>query len=374
MSRVVVIGGIPDSLIHLRGPLIGALVRAGHRVTAMAGSRGEPWVEEELAELGAVFATYPLDRTGKGPLADVATLQGLVKRFRELEPDVVIAYTAKPVIWGALAARRARVPTFHAMITGLGDQFTSSGKGRLSGWLIPALYRRALLSVDTVIFQNTDDRDFFLARRLVRKEQAACVAGSGIDLQLWQKTPLPSGPPRFLMIARMVASKGMREYAEAARRVRLDHPEVKFVLAGPLEKGIRGVPLAELEAWHESGAIEYLGNLQKVRETMLKTHVYVLPSYYGEGLPRTILEAMATGRPVLSTHNVGCRDAVEDGVTGRLIPPRDTDALEAELRWFLAHRDRWEAMGNAGRQRVETRFDAHKVCLDLLDITGLAAA
>jgi len=373
MAHVVVIGGIPDSLIHLRGPLIGALVRAGHRVTAMAGARGEPWVEEELLELGASFVTYPLDRTGKGPLADVATMRGLVKRFRELKPDTVIAYTAKPVIWGALAARRARVPHFHAMITGLGDQFTG-GKGRLSGWLIPALYRRALLSVDTVIFQNTEDRDFFLSRRLVQPEQTACVAGSGIDLGLWHQVPLPAGPPRFLMIARMVASKGMREYHEAARRIRKDYPDVKFVLAGPLEKGARAVGLDELEAWHESGVIEYLGNLQKVRATMLETHVYVLPSYYGEGLPRTILEAMASGRPVLSTHNVGCRDAVEDGVTGRLIPPRDADALEAELRWFLQNRDAWERMGNAGRRRVETHFDAHKVCIDLLGITGLAAS
>jgi len=371
--KVVLIGGIPESLVLFRGPLIAALVEAGHEVTAFAG-RAEPWVEAELVRLGARFVTYPLDRAGTGLRSDISTYRGLKARLRETAPDVVIAYTAKPVIWGALAARRAGVPIFHAMITGRGEQFDAAGPLGLRATLLRALYRRALARTRSVVFQNEEDRAFFVAEGLVAEGRTALVAGSGVDLDFWREAPLPEGPPTFLMVARLLVAKGVREYAEAARLVRQDRPDVRFLLIGAAETGARGVPLAEVNAWHEAGAIEYLGTRPNVRDALVDSHVLVLPSYYGEGVPRTILEAMATGRPVLSTDNVGCRDAVVHGVTGRLVAPRDADALSGGVHRMLAESASWAAMGRAGRQRAEDVYDVKKVNARLLEITGLAAA
>jgi len=371
--KVVLIGGIPESLVLFRGPLIAALVAAGHEVTAFAG-RAEPWVEAELARLGARFVTYPLDRAGTGLGSDLSTFRGLTARLRQAAPDAVIAYTAKPVIWGALAARRAGVPIFHAMITGRGEQFDSAGPFGLRATLLRALYRRALARTRSVIFQNEEDRAFFVAEGLIAESRTALVAGSGVDLDFWQEAPLPEGPPTFLMVARLLIAKGIREYAEAARLVRRDRPDARFLLIGAAETGTRGVPLAEVNAWHEAGVIEYLGTRPNVRDALVGSHVLVLPSYYGEGVPRTILEAMATGRPVLSTDNVGCRDAVVHGVTGRLVVPRDADALADGVRRLLAESATWAVMGRAGRQRAENVYDVTKVNARLLEITGLAAA
>ena len=370
--KIVVLGGNPDSLTRFRGPLIGKMVELGHRVTAMAGSESETSTCQ-LKTLGAAFESFPLQRKGTGLQADLATCLYLTRRFKELKPDLVFAYTVKPVVWGGLACRLARVPAFHALITGLGEQFdTSSVKRRLLGTVISTLYKGSLKQATTVIFQNDDDKLTLISRGCVSPERAYKINGSGVDLTKYHQQPLPPGPPVFLTMSRLIIAKGLRELAAAAKIVKKRHPDVVFRLACVEESGPNAIPLSEVQDWDTRGIIEYLGQVPDAVQPMQSSHVYILPSYYGEGVPRTILEAMAIGRPVISTNNVGCRDAVADGFTGKLIESRSVDALVSCITWYLENSDQWPVQAKAGRQRAEQLYDVNKVNESLLRIMQLA--
>ena len=371
--KIILIGGVPESLVRFRGPLIERFVSLGHDVLAMAGSAHEP-TTRELERLGARFATFPLGRSRTGPFEDLATCYRLAAVFRAERPDLVLAYTAKPVVWGGIAARLAGVPAFHALVTGLGGQFAGEGGGarRWLGGLLERLYRLALARARTVTFQNEEDRQTFVSCGIVERGQTRRVHGSGVDLSQYPPSPLPGGAPVFLMVARFLAAKGVREYAAAARLTAREFPDARFLLVGVAESGPLAVPLAEIEAWHEEGVLEHLGYLDDVGEAMAGCHVFVLPSYYGEGLPRTILEAMATGRPVLTCDNVGCRDAVEHDGNGLVVPPRDGRALARGMQELLARRDEWPAMADRGLALARERYDVHRVNDELVEILGLA--
>ena len=387
--RVVIAGSTPKSLVRFRGRLIGRIAAAGHEVVALAAHRDRAF-ETELSALGARSGTFPVQRRGLNPFRDLGTCLALRRRFRRERAELVFAYTAKPVVWGGIAARLAGVPRFHAMLTGLGGLFSGdSPRRRLAARALGALYRGALRRADSVIFQNADDRETFVARGIVARERTRLVHGSGVDLGFYARRPLPPGPPTFACAARLIGSKGLREYAAAARVVRAEFPEVRFRLAGRFEEGGDALSSAELERWREEGAVDFVGELPDTRELLAGCHVFVLPSYYGEGLPRTLLEALAVGRPVLTCDSVGCRDVVVPGVgeagvgedgnggpggvrgNGRLVPPRDVDALVAALRWFLAHRDAWEAMAGRSHALARERYDVDAVNRAMLDILGL---
>jgi glycosyltransferase involved in cell wall biosynthesis len=180
-----------------------------------------------------------------------------------------------------------------------------------------------------------------------------------------------SSSPTFLLIARLLHEKGIREYAQAARKVKKRYPDAVFNLLGPADPSPDGVPLEEVQKWHDQGVIRYLGATNDVRPHLSVCHIYVLPSYYGEGLPRTIIEAMATGRPILTTDNVGCRETVIPGENGFLVPVRDVDALAERMIWFIEHREEWERMGRRSREMAEERFDVRIINRELMGIMGL---
>lgn len=369
--KIAIIGGVPESLRGFRGALISRLCRMGHEVTGLAGEDNDE-VRRWLAKRGAGFASYPMQRQQTNPLWDLRTCFALYRWLRQEKPDLVLAYTAKPVIWGGTAARLAGIEQFHALITGLGNQFNSeTTRQRLMASLMKPLYRLALGPARTVIFQNRDDQQRLVGLGLVRPGQARRVNGSGVNLAFFTPSDLPDGPPVFLTIARLIGAKGLREYAAAARHIRKEFPGVRFQLVGPFEKGSDALSEAEVRQWDAEGTLEYLGTVADAREVMARCHVYVLASYYGEGLPRTILEAMAVGRPVLTTDNVGCRDAVSPGVTGQQVQPRSVAALVEGLRWFLCNQDQWSRMGQQGRARVESEFDVERVNDAMLQILDL---
>ncbi len=371
--KIAVIGGIPDSLTRFRGELIREMIARGHEVHALAGSE-LPDVTAELTALGARFHRYPLARTGTSPREDLATLFALYRWFRRERPDIVLAYTAKPVIWGGLAARLAGIRGFHALITGLGQQFSrESTPARAERILVP-LYRQALKRARRVIFQNRDDRQLFLDKQLVDDSQTALVDGSGVSLEDYPPAPLPPAPPmRVLMVARLLLAKGVRDYIAAARELRRRQLPIRLALVGFLENGPETIAADELEEWLNEDVIDFLGELPHVSEAMAQCHVYCLPSRYGEGVPRTILEAMAVGRAVVSTDNVGCRDAVIHGETGLLVPVGDGAALVEALATLCNDVDRCRQMGAAGRKRAESRYDVKIVNRKMLNLLGLEA-
>ncbi|MDN5881511.1 MAG: glycosyltransferase family 4 protein [Nitrosospira sp.] len=234
-----------------------------------------------------------------------------------------------------------------------------------------ALYRHAFGRCTRVLFQNPDDRDEFVARRVVDGEKCALVNGSGVDLDVFRLTPLPAGGGTiFLLIARLLGDKGIREYAQAAALVRRSYPEARFWLVGPGDPSPDAISETEVKGWEQSGAIEYFGEAADVLPFLEKGAVYVLPSYR-EGTPRTVLEAMAVGRPVITTDAPGCRETVADGDNGYLVPVRNVEALAEAMCRFLDNPELIKQMGRRSREIAEERFDVHKVNKQMLAAMGL---
>lgn len=361
-KRVVVIGGWAPSLIQFRGPLLAAMVARGHQVIAMAAD-GTPAVTAGLAALGVPFEPIQLERTGIDPIADAQAIRALARRLAALGPDLVVGYTIKPVIYGSLAARLARVPHRAAMITGLGSALASvrSPRQRVVAAVARRLYRLGLAQCEVVIFQNTDDRDE-LARTgaLPAGARTAIVRGSGVDLAHYAPSPLPPGPPVFLFLGRLLRDKGIAEYVEAARLVRARHPEATFQIAGWFDPNPESLTQAELDALIADGTIQYLGATDDIRPHLAAAHALVLPSYR-EGTPRSVLEAMAMNRAVITTTAPGCRDTVVDGDSGLLVPVGDAKQLAAAMIRLVSSRDLLTRLAAAGHARAVDLYDARKV-------------
>ncbi len=369
-STVVVLGAYAPSLILFRGKLIEALVGRGHRVVAMASDIPDE-VAEKLRALGAEPQSVPIANQSLSPLSALATAAALARRLRAIRPAAIIAYTAKPVTLGGLAARLVPGVRFVPLITGLGYAFIA-GKGtrrRLARGAAILLYRLALRRSRTIIFQNPDDRDFFAAQGLLPPGiEPVVVGGSGIDLDHFAPAPLPAGPA-FLMISRLLGDKGVREYLAAATRLKQRHPQAAFRLIGYFDQSPDAIARAELDAAVEAG-VEFLGHQDDVRPGIAAAGIYVLPSYH-EGTPRSVLEAMAMGRPIVTTDVPGCRQTVDAGVNGLLVPARDADALEAAMERLMLEPGLIPVMGARSREIAAQRFDVHKVNDAIIAAAGL---
>lgn len=371
-KHVVVIGAYPESLVNFRGELIRTLVRAGHRVTAMAAPATRD-VIARIEALGAEYRDYPVARAAMNPVDDLRTFLALRRALTELRPDVVMAYTIKPVVWGGIAARAVPGVRFFALITGLGYALDGTGlrRGTLTA-LVSRLFRAALARAAGAIFQNEENREVFIARGLIERARTHRVFGSGVDCSAFKTQPLPPVAPTFLVIARLLRAKGLREFAAAARIVKRTHPEAIFRIVGGADPSPDRIDVSEVEGWAREGVVEYGGAASDVRPALAGCHIYVLPSYH-EGMPRTVLEAMATGRPILTTDTPGCRDTVVPGENGFLVPKGDAEALAERMLWFLANRGEWERMAAASRALAESRFEVGRINTDMVRIMGLGA-
>lgn len=367
MIHIVISGNEATSLLNFRGSLICTVLSFGHRVTGMSASASTEQMQQ-IEKLGAQFHSYPIQRNGLNPLKDIQTLFALRKVFKKLKPDIVLAYTIKPVIWGGIAAYLTNVPKFYALIEGLGYSFQGEAWCRkLTGMLAALLYRISLQKADKVIFLNQDNKNFFLKKKIIPSEKSALIDGIGLDLNWYALSHLTKGNPVFLCIARLLGEKGLREYAQAARIVKQRYPDAVFRLLGPPDPSPDRISLDEIHEWQHKGLIEYLGASDDVRPYLAACHVYVLPSYH-EGMPRTVIEAMSTGRPVLTTVAPGCKETVVQGENGFLVPVKNARALAERMIWFIEHRDQWERMGQASRRMAEERFDVHKINAQILSI------
>ena len=371
MSKVVVIGAFAESLVNFRGDLIKSLVAAGHEVSAMAGHSDDA-TRLRIETLGASFRSYPVQRNGMNPISDLTTFLALRAAFIDLKPDIVLSYTIKPVIWGGMAMRSlGSTAWFYALITGLGLAFQPGGiKQKLITGLVTRLYRWSLIRATKVIFQNQDNRQVFEDRQIVEAERCVVVSGSGVNLDHFGLSPLPQGKVVFLSIARLLGAKGLREYAQAAKIVRERYPNADFYLVGPEDPSPDNIPLSEVVTWKSSGVLQYFGETKDVRPFIEQSNVYVLPSYY-EGMPRTVLEAMAMGRPIITTDVPGCRETVVDGDNGFLVPVKDVDALAAAMEKFILKPELIGKMGKRSRAIAEEKYDVHKVNKVIIQAMGL---
>lgn len=373
-TKILVLGSYAPSLVRFRGPLLRDMVAAGCEVVACA-SEDDAEIAATLRELGVAYRRVPMDRAGTNPLADLRTLGALVRLLRAERPDVLLAYTQKPMVYGGIAARLTGVPRFFAMVTGLGYAFAegpSLGR-RLLRQLTAGLFRPALRRAEAVFYFNAEDRAQLEGHGIVRPGQPLVrVDGSGVDTAHYAPAPLPDGPPVFLLVARLLRDKGLREYVEAARMLRARGAAARFQIVGPLDANPTSVTAAELAAWQAEGVVEYLGETNDVRPYLRACTVFVLPSYYHEGIPRSVLEAMATGRAVVTTDWQGCRETVAPGENGFLVPIRDPAALAAAMARFLDDPDLARRMGRRSLELVAARFDVRRVNAVLLATMGLA--
>lgn len=374
MARVLLIAGQAESLLNFRGDLIAAMHAAGHEVHAAAGACTDE-LNETLTARGVVLHPVAIARTGMNPLRDARTCLAFYRLMRRIRPEVVLAYTIKPVIYGLLAAQAAGIRRRFALITGLGFAFTDNAGGVKRGMLravLTLLYKLALRKVAGVIFQNPDDQKFFTDAKIVSSRVLTHrVHGSGVNTERFTKAPLPAAPI-FLMIGRVLADKGVREYAAAARILKTRSPSARCQLLGALDSNPSAITHAELDGWVKDGAIEYLGVLADVRPALAAASVFVLPSYR-EGTSRAALEAMAMGRAIISTDAPGCRETVVEGKNGVLVPVRDAVALADAMIELAADGAKRETMGAASRAFAESLYDVRKVNAQMLSIMGLAA-
>jgi glycosyltransferase involved in cell wall biosynthesis len=364
-NTVAVLASYAPSLVRFRGPLIRAIIERGHRVIAIAPP--EPGWDTTINQLGALFAPIPFARATIDPRGDILAGRRIEAVLRAERVDTLLTYTIKPVVYGIPAASRAGVQSRVALITGLGYSFgTESWRQRIVGAGARLMYRRALRKATSVLFQNTDDRHEFVHSGLVSSAKTQIVAGSGIDLDHYHPRPLqPSDRVRFLLVARLLADKGIREYVAAARSIQALRSDCEFHLLGPSDPNPMGILQRELDAWRNEGAVEIHPETEDVRPHMAACDVYVLPSYR-EGTPRTVLEAMATGRPIITTDAPGCRETTVDGDNGLLVPIKDPDALARAMMRLADDPALRLRMGHRSREIVETKYDVRMVNRDMM--------
>nr|WP_298248835.1 glycosyltransferase family 4 protein [uncultured Halomonas sp.] len=351
------------------------MLRAGLEVHAIApGLDKVNSTNDVLRDWGVVTHHLPLSRAGLNPLCDVVVISKLFTLFRINQPDIVFSYTVKPVIYSMVSAWLSKVPNRYALITGLGYAFTGEARGKrgLVKRLVRRLYSRALKRADRVFFQNSDDEQLFRKLGLLGEVvPSQVVNGSGIDTDYFKVAMLPTGSHRFLLIARLLGDKGVREYVAAAAQVREHYPEAVFCLAGDIDTNPDSITRQELNEWRSAGHIEYLGHLDDVRPAIADASVYVLPSYR-EGTPRTVLEAMAMGRPIITTDAPGCRETVVEGENGYLVPVKAVQELAEAMIQFIEAPELVARMGARSRDIAVDKYDVHKVNAVMLESMGIA--
>jgi len=345
------------NVLNFRRGLIAALRAEGWRVVVLAPADA---YAARLAEIGVEHVSIAIDSAGLSPIRDLGLLLRYRRQIKRIRPDAFLGFTAKPNVYGSLAAQALGIPVINN-ISGLGTAFMKSGPLR---WIVERLYRVALRRSATVFFQNVEDRQLFLDSGLVRPGQAHLLPGSGIDLARFAPAPALRRPAMFtfLLVGRLLWQKGVGEYVEAARLVRREMPETRFHLLGFLETAnVSAVAKADVEAWQTEALVEYLGETDDVRPHIAAADCLVLPSYR-EGLPRALLEGAALAKPLIASDVPGCRQIVEHGVNGLLCAVRDPRSLaDAMLDLMRLDDAARAAMGAAGRARVEREYGEDRV-------------
>ncbi|MER9431595.1 glycosyltransferase family 4 protein [Mesorhizobium sp. M0408] len=355
------------NIVNFRAGLVRALIAAGYRVTVVAVADG---YENRVVELGCDFIPVKMAEHGTSPLEDIKLMFQYYKIFKVLRPDAILSFTIKPNIFGSLAANWLSIPVINN-VPGLGSAFSGNGLVKL---VVERLYRISFRRAVKVIFQNEQDRELFSDRRLVEPKKALVVPGSGIDLSHFQNSRRSTNDNSaegltFIFVGRLLREKGVVEFVEAARLVKRLRPTLRFQILGFVAEGSKAVTHAELVAWQEAGIIEYLGSSDDVRPFVQNADCVVLPSFYREGTPRSLLEAAALSRPIITTDWVGCRDVVDDGVNGYLCRVKDHTHLAEQIMKFIALSPAQRIiMGVAGRAKVERQFDEKIVVRRYIDI------
>ena len=358
MKTILIVGSLPSSLINFRGELIRKLSKKNNVICI--ASQASPQEKKSIESLGCKYLDVQNQRNRMNPLEDIKYLFKLCKVLKNINPDVTVAYTIKPVIWVGISSRIIGNNSFFPMITGLGYAFQKGGfLKKLLNMLVIFLYKIALKKCRKVFFQNVDNMNLFINTNLIERQKCVLVNGSGVDLNRFKYTEI-SNHCDFLMIARLLIDKGVKEYAEAAKIVKKFYPQTNFTLIGPEDMSPNSFPIEEINRFVDEGRINYLGPKKDVLPFIQKCSVFVLPSYH-EGMPRTSLEAMSVGRPILTTDVPGCRETVNPGVNGWLVNKGSVNELAEKMIWFIENPKKIKIFGKESYLIAKEKFDVEKV-------------
>ena len=376
MKKIFLIGTTASNLYIFRKDFILSCISQGIEVYALVSEPDDFW-NSKIKETGAHLIEYKMNRSGLNPVSDIKSVLQIKAYINKYKPDLVFSFFTKPVLYGSLAAKISNTPQIVGMIEGLGSPFTEHPKGqalkmKIIRFFQISLYRIVFPFIDKIIFLNSDDPyDLIKKNKIYHKRNAVSILGPiGLDLKDYPYSSWDSSKPiTFIFVARLLAEKGIYEFIEAAKIVKEKHSNILFKVIGGLDlNNPYGLSQKDLDSLIKTGIIEYPGFVKNVNKHIASSAVFVLPSYYREGVPRSTQEAMAIGRPVITTDVPGCRDTVIDGLNGFIVPKWDVKALVEKMCFFIENPDQINIMGKESYKIACEKFDVHKVNKKLFEI------
>lgn len=353
--KILVISPKNKTVFNFRGDLIKDMILKGHEVSVTGPN--QDYMEDVMALGVKSFYEVPFVKDNANVFSDLTYLKRLNKVVKNIRPDMIFGYTIKPVIYGSIAGRINKVKNIHMMVTGLGRVYTSDNwKTKIVRFITKILYRIAFKSCTKVIFQNKDDIEEFVQEKYLPRKKTELVNGSGVNMKRFQKKEFPN-TITFLMVSRVIREKGVMEYCQAARALKEEYKDIRCVLLGGFDSSIGALKEEDIAPYIQDGSIEFPGEVKSPEDFYYQSSVFVLPSYYREGLPRTILEAMACGRAVITTDWPGCREAIEQGKNGILVPIKNSEALKNAMEQFVANKGQAIEMGECAYCLCKEKFE-----------------
>lgn len=352
--RILVVSPKNKTVFNFRGDLIKDMIAKGNDVYVTGPNRE---FVEDIMHLGVKeFIEVPLVKDNTSITGDILYMKKLKSVMKRIQPELVFEYTIKPVIYGSIAARFCGIKKIYPMVTGLGRVYASESlKSKVVRRVTKILYKMAFRGCNKVIFQNPDDVQQFVEEHYLPADKCVVVNGSGVNMERFYRSDIPKKPV-FLMVSRIIKEKGVLEFAEAARKVKKNVPEARFIVLGGYDNSIGALKEEDIREFIEDGSIELPGEVKNPVSFYGQASVFVLPSYYREGLPRTILEGMSCGRPIITTDWTGCREPIEDGINGYLVPIKDSKALAEKMFELAINREKVLKMSDAAYKTCKEKY------------------
>lgn len=357
--KIAVLSSHTSSLLWFRMDMMKDFIKHGHSVIALGSEPQSDW-ELKFRENDIEYRQLFVERNGVNPFKDLKTFKELYQFMKEEKPDKVFAYQAKTVVYGSLAAKANGIKEVYPLIAGLGSVFRGEGlKNKIIKIVMKMEYRAACKASKKVLFQNNDDKSEFVKNGLILEDKVVIINGSGVNLEKFKPEPLPE-IPAFLFIGRLIKDKGVMEYLEACKRIKTEYPEVRCLLVGPYDSNPSALQPEELKPYLEQNIIEYFGEQSDVRPYIKQCSTYVLPSYH-EGTPKTVLEAMAIGRPIITSDAPGCRETVTDGYNGFLVAIKDIDGLVKKMKILIQDTEMSKLMAKRSLKLAREKYDVNLI-------------
>lgn len=367
--KIAVLSSHTPSLFWFRMDMMKDFIKYGHEVIALGSDPEAKW-KDKFKEYNIDYRQVLVERNGTNPLKDIETYRMLYKFMKKEKPDKVFAYQAKTIVYGSIAAKLNGITEVYTLIAGLGSIFRGTGfKNKIVKTIMKIEYWIACKCSKKVFFQNNDDKNEFIYNGLIKDNKIVIINGSGVNLDKFKPTPLPQ-EPAFLYIGRLIKDKGIIEYLEACKEVKEKYPNIRCLLVGPYDSNPSALKPEELETYINSGIIEYFGEQSDVRPFIAQCSTYILPSYH-EGTPKTVLEAMAMGRAVITSNAPGCKETVTNGINGYLVEVKGIKELVGKMEYLISNTEINQIMGTASLKIVKEKYDVKIVNKAIMQTIGL---